>query len=344
MPWSKSDDGAATHPVVLAPAASGDPRLVNELYGFIHRLVLLCAKDLTDYHVNFGMAYLCAPHDPLGMMALAVQWNYAEVVGDSGQEWRLIEHQGMHHNRTKAEIEWEKAQRADARDPVLVAAVLFRDGDACRCCRVITNRKARRGDRQAVLANLREVASMEHVNPGEPAQSPDDLANLCYSCNSARRDRANADQLRPLLPVPTRPFYTEYTASLLREAGFNVKASSESRRPKRVPFPSKSDPAPSGTTPDSATTQRPANAAENAEQPTSAERPATQADTAAQAVPGPLASPPEAPTVPNLGPPGRDGNGQAGAGTGSRRTQGTSSQSVQRKRKPRGNNRSKEKP
>ena len=58
MPWLKTGDLAASHPLVLAVRRirGTDERSTNEVYGFVTRCATQSAGHMTDYYVDYGTA------------------------------------------------------------------------------------------------------------------------------------------------------------------------------------------------------------------------------------------------------------------------------------------------
>ena len=95
-----------------------------------------------------------------------------------------------------------------------------RDGDACRWCGNVVywgNQKGGRG------------ATYDHLNPGVPAETPEDMVVACRSCNSSRKD--NAGWAVDLLPAPKTPYFSAKSAAWLTENGVPTKASAPSDKP-----------------------------------------------------------------------------------------------------------------
>jgi hypothetical protein len=224
MPWLKTGDNAATHPIVMKVASSG-PRnvdeldsweLVNLVFGLIARCAIHSAAHLTDYFIDDGtVMMLGGPHanDWAELARKAGYWRRTSKNG--GRGWLLVDDPDFLSIRLEAEVTWEKQQRADAANVSLTIPVRLRDGDACRYCAAVVQWAARKGSRRGTY---------DHRQPGEPA-TVDTLVVACGACNSARRDRPDADEQYPLRPAPQDPFYSPSTATLLQRHGHDVKAS-----------------------------------------------------------------------------------------------------------------------
>ena len=72
-------------------------------------------------------------------------------------------------------------------------------------------------------------ATYDHLNPGVPAETPDDMVVACRSCNSSRKD--NAGWAVDLLPAPVKPYFSAKSAAWLTENGVPTKASAPSDKP-----------------------------------------------------------------------------------------------------------------
>lgn len=240
MPWLRSGDNAATHPIVMRVLAANprDDRAVNEVFGYVMRCALQSAGHVTDYVVDLGTAYMFGGARTDTLIELAAEAGY----------WRRIEHNGLPalrivddpefiHMKLKAEIEWEKQARADAANPALTVPVRLRDGDACRYCGRIAN--FRPGVRKGGLAG-----TYDHREPGKPA-TIETFVVACKSCNSGRRDADNADAKYPLRPAPARPYYSVHSADWLRGYDHEVTPT-ENLRPGIRPDPALRDAPPKG--------------------------------------------------------------------------------------------------
>lgn len=244
MPWLKAGDNAATHPVVLRAGAQGAD--VNELFGFVMRCALQSAGHTTDYVVDQGTARLLGEgnHDRLCRAAVKAGY-FLPIRHEGAKAWRLIEDADFIHMRLRAELDWERQQKADAANPAITGPVRLRDGDGCRYCGAIVNWGARVGNRRGTY---------DHRPAGAPA-TVETLVIACGACNAARRDDPHADDRYPLKPVPTKPYYSTKSVGFLARQGFSVTASDDAfERP--------------GSQPDNATSATPQPAGQRASDPT----------------------------------------------------------------------------
>lgn len=251
MAWVRSSDDIAFHPKVLAPLAEGDPELVDTLFGFFMRLASQSAGHLTDYFVSDGTVIAVAMGPERGERLVGLLDRYGYVTRTEGG-WLLHDDPEFVHLRRREEVEWERQQSRDNNRPALNVPVRLRDGDACRFCRRVVNWSDRRGGRGGTY---------EHLIPGKPATLETQVV-ACKRCNSARKRLHNRDDIWPLLPAPTRPYYSESTVGYFARHGEVVRKSPESARPTPVNVTSRpgavydpeadqktppSDPATSGT-------------------------------------------------------------------------------------------------
>jgi hypothetical protein len=248
VPWLKSSDTAAQHPIVLAPLAwpaddleGLEPmELANLLFGLAQRCAIYSAQYTTDYAIS----------DAIVAQMVGSRWRHrAEQCAKAGywsrteNGWLLVDDaEHLFHIRRKAEIEWERQRKVDISNPSLTVPVRMRDGDGCRYCGHIVQWTARRGNR---------AGTYDHRAPGRSARHPEDLVVACGLCNRTRSNNPDPDAW-PLRPAPAQPFYGPETVRLLAGYGHHVRPS---------------DPAPSGTThvdpaPGGTTTARPERAAD----------------------------------------------------------------------------------
>lgn len=248
MPWMKSGDNAATYPALMAVAGmeGSDERAVNEVAGFLWRASTLGAAHMTDYLVNVGTLYMLAGT----RTNLLVEWCtraglLTEIKQDGIKSYSIIADPEFIHMRLKDEIEWERQQRSDTRDPRLTVPVRLRDGDNCRWCGVSITWRGRSSGRSG---------EYDHLIPGQAA-TIDTLVVACRSCNGARKG-GTAEQLaaweenHPLRPAPTNPRYGKATAKHLQDNGYphiveNIRSDEDSsdlaaahtqrRKPEQTP-------------------------------------------------------------------------------------------------------------
>ena len=227
MPWLKVSDTAAQHRIVWRaleiPGAS--MQSMWSLFGQVLALAVEAAAFKTDYVVERGsiLKFTGTPEAAQKFIADATFCGYltGEVPLDDGRiAYRLIEDEDLFHMRLREEIDWENRRRNDTRNGALIVPIRARDGDACRWCGNVVywgNQKGGRG------------ATYDHLNPGVPAETPEDMVVACRSCNSSRKD--NAGWAVDLLPAPSRPYFSAKSAAWLTENGVPTKASAPSDKP-----------------------------------------------------------------------------------------------------------------
>ena len=227
MPWLKVSDTAAQHRIVWRaleiPGAS--MQSMWSLFGQVLALAVEAAAFKTNYVVERGsiLKFTGTPEAAEKFIADATFCGYltGEVPLDDGRiAYRLVEDEDLFHMRLREEIDWENRRRNDTRNGSLIVPIRARDGDACRWCGNVVywgNQKGGRG------------ATYDHLNPGVPAETPEDMVVACRSCNSSRKD--NAGWAVDLLPAPSRPYFSAKSAAWLTENGVPTKASAPSDKP-----------------------------------------------------------------------------------------------------------------
>lgn len=278
MPWLKAGDNAATHPIVMR-AGVGDPRAVNEVFGFATRCALHSAAHTTDYFIDEAVTYMFGMTETERLVKAAIKAGYFKRARKDGHPgYLLVDDPDFLHIRLRAEIEWERQQKADSANPALTVPVRLRDGDACRYCGVVVFWRARKGARRGTY---------DHRIPGQAA-TIDTLVVACGGCNAGRRDNPEADSRYPLKPEPREPYYSEQTAAFL--ADHNIRVTPRNARPGDQPDPVHRDRAPSAT-------PRPAPPRDDATAPASADQMPTESGSAGsgratgRVMPAPQATP-----------------------------------------------------
>ena len=227
MPWLKVSDTAAQHRIVWRaleiPGAS--MQSMWSLFGQVLALAVEAAAFKTDYIIERGsiLKFTGTPDAAQKFIADATFCGYltGEVPLNDGRiAYRLVEDEDLFHMRLREEIDWENRRRNDTRNGALIVPIRARDGDACRWCGNVVywgNQKGGRG------------ATYDHLNPGVPAETPEDMVVACRSCNSSRKD--NAGWAVDLLPAPKTPYFSAKSAAWLTENGVPTKASAPSDKP-----------------------------------------------------------------------------------------------------------------
>lgn len=211
MPWLRTGDTAANHPVVLSVLEDKrvDDRLVNEAFGFVLRCALQSTAHLTDYVISHGTAVQMAGHsraDELISVAIAAGYLTEVADGEGRRAYKLIEDDTFIHMRTREEIEWERQRKLDNSNPALTIPVRLRDGDACRYCGLVVNFQ---GDRRG-----QKAGTYDHLD--RQVQSPKDMVVACGRCNAALLDAPRAHREKQMMPPPKKPYFKPKTLEWLR--------------------------------------------------------------------------------------------------------------------------------
>ena len=227
MPWLKVSDTAAQHRIVWRaleiPGAS--MQSMWSLFGQVLALAVEAAAFKTNYIIERGsvLKFTGTPEAADKFIADAMFCGYLtnQVPLDDGRiAYKLVEDEDLFHMRLREEIDWENRRRNDTRKTSLIVPIRARDGDACRWCGHVVWWGDRKGGRGATY---------DHLNPGVPAETPEDMVVACRSCNSSRKD--NAGWAVDLLPAPSAPYYSAKSAAWLTENGVPTKASAPSDKP-----------------------------------------------------------------------------------------------------------------
>ncbi len=303
MPWTRTGDNAATYPKLMSVMGQGgaDERTVNEVAGWLFRCAFQSAAHMTDYVIDVGTAFMLGGSRTQDLVALATKAGLiVPTTVDGVQGFKLIEDPEFIHIRLRKDVEWERQQRKDTRDPRLRAPVLHRDGDNCRWCGVGVQWRGQTTNRTGTL---------DHLEPGQ-AGTVATMVVACKGCNGARQDNPQWDDDHKLWPAPGQPGarlpipnYGTHTVKYLAQHGYAVEqASGSSERPATA---AATDTAPQqGVRPD---------AAPGAD--TAPDAPRVAQESAKESIPSTVKM--------NLAGSGRVGTGQVGkgqAGTGRART------------------------
>lgn len=286
----RTGDNAATYPPLMSVmgAPGADERLVNEVAGWLWRCASQSAGHMTDYQVDVGTAHMFGGARTEFLVRVATRARLmTKIKTDQGTAYLIVDDPEFLHIRLRKEIEWERQQRKDTRDPRIKAPVLRRDGDNCRWCGIGVMWRGQTSNRTGTL---------DHLTPGQ-AGTVSTMVVACKGCNGSRQDNPQWDDDHSLLEPPTAPNYGATTAAYLTQHGYPTEANYGAQRaPATVPG--------AGTA------------------PTHGVRPATvpgAADdrTAATRVPRDWARDSEPPSVETRGPgSGRVGSGVSSPGTG----------------------------
>jgi len=209
----------------LQGAPGADERTVNEVFGWLMRSAFQSAAHLTDYVIDAGTAYMLGGSrtDELVRLCVAAGLLTETTTGNGIRAWTLIQDPEFIHIRLREEIEWERQQRNDTRDPALLVPVRRRDGDNCRWCGVLVQYRGKKTNRTATL---------DHLRPGQPG-TVDTLVVACLGCNSGRKNNVELwEDNHKIRDAPVTPNYGKWTAKFLTDNGWpiqeNVRSDDES--------------------------------------------------------------------------------------------------------------------
>jgi hypothetical protein len=210
----------------VAGYRGADERTVNEVAGWLFRCAFQSAAHMTDYVIDVGTAYMLGGSRTAELTRMCVRAGLLTAAQRNGTRvYRLIADPEFIHIKLREEVEWERQQRNDTRDPALTVPVRRRDGDNCRWCGVLVQWRGRKSRRTAVL---------DHLVPGQ-AGTPETMHVACWGCNSSRKDNPQWDDDHPLRPAPAAPRYGVHTAAFLTDNGYPTVAnvtSDQARAPE----------------------------------------------------------------------------------------------------------------
>lgn len=235
MTWLKQSDKAHSHPLVLGIALlePGNPRVVNELFGFVSRCAGASAEHLLDHHVPIGTALHFAMGEGPRLIDLGKRAGlWKEVIWTPNVDeqppstfLKLVEDEDLWHMPTRKQVYFERSRKRD-RAGLTAARIRFRDGDHCRYC----GNWVDAGQKQTTARTL----TVDHLTPGEEftgSSSPDDGVVACQSCNAKLRQKPRAERVKLLKTVPSQPEYTRSTKEFLIEHGLLGRSAYEEQAP-----------------------------------------------------------------------------------------------------------------
>ncbi|MCL1871016.1 MAG: hypothetical protein FWF90_11465 [Promicromonosporaceae bacterium] len=237
MPWVRTGDAAATYPALMQVAAdpSADERTVNEVAGWLWRCASLSGAHMTDYVVDYGTASMLGGTRTGDLIRLCVGAGLmTEMTTAKGHRaFLIVQDEEFIHIRLREEIEWERQQRNDTRNPALTVPVRRRDGDNCRWCGVLVQWRGKKTNR---------TGTIDHLKPGEAA-TVDTFVVACMGCNGGRGGNLELwDDNHDLRPTPPHPNYGKWTAKFLTDNGHPTEANV--RSDDAAPHQAAADPAP----------------------------------------------------------------------------------------------------
>ncbi|WP_300345485.1 hypothetical protein [Nesterenkonia sp.] len=223
MTWLKVSDKAHSHPLVvgIAMLEPENPRVTNEIFGYVSRCADVAAEHLLDYHVPLGTAMSFGMGEGPRLIELGkkaglwkeVVWTPDPEKQEPSVHLKLVEDEELWHMPTRKQVLFERARKRD-RAGLTAAKIRFRDGDHCRYCGSWVDA----GEKQSTKRTL----TVDHLTPGESFKStsrPDDGVVACQSCNAQLRQKPRAEKVKLLQPVPSQPEYTRPTREFLIEHG-----------------------------------------------------------------------------------------------------------------------------
>lgn len=220
MAWVRVGDEAMSHPKLMGVydvEDRGDVSL-SEVFTLLMGLACYSAKHLTDGVVERGAVYRSA--EERGRAAKVVDVCVAAglmswVDVDGVRKLRLFQDEEFIHIQTREEVERRRARARDNSSADFKAAVIFRDGDHCRYCGRVVRWTGPQGY---------GMGTLDHLDPSSVGMvRVEGLVVCCWECNSARKAaRRTWDEENPLLPIPTDPFYGEWSRAFLQRRGYPV--------------------------------------------------------------------------------------------------------------------------
>lgn len=215
MSWTKVGDDASDYPKLMEVATldGADDRSVNEVAGWFYAIAFWSAKHNSDYVVDLGTALLYGRSNATQIIKFAIAVNLVEYIEvDGRRKLKIVEDPDFVHIRLKADVEHDRQQNNDCRNPALVGPVRLRDGDNCRWCGTGVHWPGKPSKFKGTL---------DHLHPGE-AGTVDTMIVSCMACNSARQgdETGTWDQYHQLLPAPETPRYGTATRKYLARYGY----------------------------------------------------------------------------------------------------------------------------
>jgi hypothetical protein len=128
----------------------------------------------------------------------------------AGYDYRLCGY--LKRNPAKAEVDRNKAQKDDARDPRLRALLMERDGPFCRYCR-----SGPLSEKAGRAIERRKVLQRDHVDPDRPAgKDAENYVTACAGCNEHKGRRTPFEADMVLLDPPSAREVAEWLQRGLR--------------------------------------------------------------------------------------------------------------------------------
>ena len=223
MAWVRVGDEALSHPKLMSlyDIEGAEDISIIEMFGFLMALATYSAKHLTDGIIERGACFREGGERSriMHLLDVAVAAGLLTWVDIQGRrKLRLFTDEEFIHIQPREEVMRRRARSRENRDKDKKAAVIFRDGDQCRYCGKIVRWTGPIGF---------NFGTLDHVDPDSLGDAPvDGLVVACNECNSSRGHAREAfDAASPLRPVPSSPYYGEWSAEFLARYGYEAAPS-----------------------------------------------------------------------------------------------------------------------
>ena len=222
MAWVRVGDEALSHPKLMGiyDVEGAEDISVIEMFGFLMALATYSAKHLTDGIIERGACFRDGERSRvMHLLDVAVAAGLLTWVDIEGRrKLRLFTDEEFIHIQPREEVMRRRARSRENRDKDKKAAVIFRDGDQCRYCGKIVRWTGPIGF---------NFGTLDHVDPDSLGDAPvEGLVVACHECNSSRGHAREAfDAASPLRPVPSSPYYGEWSAEFLARYGYEAAPS-----------------------------------------------------------------------------------------------------------------------
>lgn len=222
MSWVRVGDEALSHPKLMGmyDVEGAEDISVIEMFGFLMALATYSAKHLTDGIIERGACFRDGERSRvMHLLDVALAAGLLTWVDIEGRrKLRLFMDEEFIHIQPREEVMRRRARSRENRDKDKKAAVIFRDGDQCRYCGKIVRWTGPIGF---------NFGTLDHVDPDSLGDAPvEGLVVACHECNSSRGHAREAfDAASPLRPVPSSPYYGEWSAEFLARYGYEAAPS-----------------------------------------------------------------------------------------------------------------------
>lgn len=226
MPWFRVGDTLATDPRVVVLQDAKDPMVFPACVGFLTMLGTLSTQHGTDWVIHPGFLQIAGGPAAADLLKRCIRAELITFLGGKGtaRRWKLKpDAPELWHLRPQAQVDWDRRQKLDTRNPAFQLAVLLRDGDSCRYC----GRAVQPYDTKSARGR-----SIDHISPLQlGATGPDDLVVSCLGCNGRRgkdwqdeTQRATFGDRWKLLPPPAQLFFVRRTVDWIEDQGRTIPA------------------------------------------------------------------------------------------------------------------------